>query len=260
MSTEYRATPGDGVAWVTGASSGIGRAVALELARRGFTVVATARREAELQALAADPAAAGRIVIETGDVTDASGIAGIVFGMQERHGPLALAFLNAGTYFPDKGVDFDAELVKRTFDINIGGVANCLEPVLKVMKARGKGQVAVNASVAGYGGLPKSAAYGPSKAALINMCASLRFSLVHAGITMQVVCPGFVGTPLTAKNDFPMPFLIPADDAARRICDGFAKGGFEIAFPRRMAWLLKALNLLPYRLYFPLVGRALGRV
>jgi NAD(P)-dependent dehydrogenase (short-subunit alcohol dehydrogenase family) len=260
MSGEYRAKPGEGVAWVTGASSGIGRAVALELARRGFTVVATARRESELQALAAEPAAAGRMRIEIGDVTDAARIADIVNGMEQRHGPLSLAFLNAGTYFPDKGVDFDADLVKRTFDINIGGVANCLEPVLKVMKARGRGQVAVNASVAGYGGLPKSAAYGPSKAALINMCASLRFSLRYAGITMQVVCPGFVGTPLTAKNDFPMPFLIPAEDAARRICDGFATGGFEIAFPRRMAWLLKALNLLPYRLYFPIVGKALGRV
>lgn len=258
MSKSFRATPADGVVWITGASSGIGRATALEFARRGFTVVATARRIEELQALCAEPAAAGRIRAEPGDVTDAEGITRIVEGMEAAHGPLAIAFLNAGTYFPDKGLAFEADLVKRTFDINIGGVANCLEPVLRVMQRRGKGQIAVNASVAGYGGLPKSVAYGPSKAALINMCASLRFALAPAGITMQVVCPGFVGTPLTAKNDFPMPFLIPAEEAARRICDGFAHAGFEISFPRRLSWLLKALNLLPYSLYFPLVARATG--
>ena len=126
------------------------------------------------------------------------------------------------------------------------------------MRARGRGQVAVNASVAGYGGLPTSAAYGATKAALINMAASLKFGLDREGITMQVVCPGFVGTPLTAKNEFPMPFLIPADDAARRICDGFERAGFEIAFPRRMAWMLKAINLLPYALYFPVVAKATG--
>jgi NAD(P)-dependent dehydrogenase (short-subunit alcohol dehydrogenase family) len=257
MSTAFRAAPADGVAWVTGASSGIGRATALELVRRGWTVVATARRQAELDALAAEPASMGRIRAEAGDVTDAARMAAIVDGMASRHGPLALAFLNAGTYFQDKG-DFDAALVMRTFAVNVGGAAHCLEPVLRVMKARGKGQVAVNASVAGYGGLPRSVAYGPSKAALINMCASLRFAMAEAGINVQVVCPGFVGTPLTDQNDFPMPFLIPAEEAARRICDGFAKAGFEIAFPRRMALLLKALNLLPYRLYFPLVGRATG--
>jgi NAD(P)-dependent dehydrogenase (short-subunit alcohol dehydrogenase family) len=256
VSTSFRATPADGVVWITGASSGIGRATALEFARRGFTVVATARRLDQLEALCAEPDAAGLIRAEPGDVTDPAAMTRIVEGMAEKHGPLAIAFLNAGTYFPDKGVDFDADLVKRTFDINIGGTANCLEPVLRVMKRRGKGQVGVNASVAGYVGLPRSAAYGPSKAALINMCASLRFALEPAGITMQVISPGFVGTPLTAKNDFPMPFMIPAEDAARRICDGFARAGFEITFPRRLSWLLKAINLLPYRLYFPLVGSA----
>lgn len=255
MSNVFRASPADGVAWVTGASSGMGRATALELVRRGWTVVATARRAEELAALAADPAAMGRIRPEPGDVTDAARMAEIVDGMAGSHGPLALAFLNAGTYFQDQG-DYDAAMVIRTFDINIGGAARCLEPVLRVMKARGKGQVAVNASVAGYGGLPRSFAYGPSKAALINMSASLRFAMAPDGVNVQVVCPGFVGTPLTAKNDFPMPFIIPAEEAARRICDGFATAGFEIAFPRRLAWILKALNLLPYALYFPLVGRA----
>ena len=254
MTSVYRARPQDGLAWVTGASSGIGRTTALELARRGYTVVATARRAAELENLAAEPAAEGRIHPATGDVTDAVGMTALITRIEAEHGPIALAFLNAGTYFEDKGDGFDAEMVRRTFEINVVGTANGLEPVLRAMRSRGRGQVAVNASVAGYGGLPRSTAYGPSKAALINMCASLRFTLEPQGITMQVVCPGFVGTPLTDRNDFPMPFLISAEDAARRICDGFERAGFEIAFPRRMALLLKTLNLLPYGLYFRLVG------
>ena len=126
------------------------------------------------------------------------------------------------------------------------------------MRARGRGQVAVNASVAGYGGLPTSAAYGATKAALINMAASLKFGLDREGITMQVVCRGSWARRSRPRTNFRCRSLIPADDAARRICDGFERAGFEIAFPRRMAWMLKAINLLPYALYFPVVAKATG--
>ena len=258
MPAEYRARPSDGLAWVTGASSGIGRAVAIELARRGYVVAATARRAGELEALAREVSSPGHILPMPGDVTDLAAMEAVVDDIERQHGPLALAFLNAGTFFQDKAAVFDAAMVKRTFDINVGGAANGLQPVLTRMVARGRGQVAINASVAGYGGLPTSAAYGATKAALINMAESLRISMGLAGVTIQVVNPGFVGTPLTDKNTFPMPFLIPVEDAARRICTGFERNGFEIAFPRRMAWLLKAVNLLPYSLYFPAVARFTG--
>jgi NAD(P)-dependent dehydrogenase (short-subunit alcohol dehydrogenase family) len=259
MSAVYRAKPADGIAWVTGASSGIGRATALELCRRGFTVAITARRLAELEKVVAEASGPGRIVAYPGDVTDRGQIEDAVSTMERVHGPIVLAFLNAGTFYPMKrGAPFDAQLIERTFAINVTGSANALAPVLVRMTGRGRGQVALNASVAGYGGLPTSAAYGASKAALINMAEALKFSLDLQGVTIQVVNPGFVGTPLTDKNDFPMPFLVPVDDAARRICDGFEKGGFEIAFPRRLAWILKAINLLPYALYFPVVARATG--
>lgn len=258
MPADYRARPSDGVAWVTGASSGIGRAVALELARRGYVVAVTARRAGELEALAKDVSGPGHILPMPGDVTDEAAMEAVVDDIERQHGPIALAFLNAGTFYQDKAAVFDAAMVKKTFDINVGGVANGLQPVLTRMVARGRGQVAINASVAGYGGLPTSAAYGATKAALINMSESLHFSMGLLGVTIQVVNPGFVGTPLTDKNTFPMPFLIPVDDAARRICSGFEQGGFEIAFPRRMAWLLKAVNLLPYSLYFAAVARFTG--
>ena len=251
-----RVFPRDGLALVTGASSGIGRAVALELARRGWKVAAVARRAQELDRLAAE--AAGQVFACPGDVTDRAGMAALVGIVEREHGPVALAFLNAGTYFPDGRGHVDVAAAMRTFEINVGGTLNCLDPLAAAMAARGKGQIAVNASVAGYGGLPRAAAYGASKAALINMAASLKFALDPAGICIQVVNPGFVRTPLTGKNDFPMPFMVEQEDAARRICDGFERGGFEIAFPRRLAWLLKALNMLPYPLYFWLVAKATG--
>ncbi len=252
----YRASPRDGTAFVTGASSGIGRGVALELARRGYKVVAVARRLAQLQLLAQE--AGGNIIAMPGDVTDKEAMRALIAAAEAGHGPVCLAFLNAGTYYPDAAGHVDAEAVMRTFGVNVGGAVNCLEPLVAGMAARGRGQIALNASVAGYGPLPRSMAYGATKAALINMAGSLKFALNRVGINVQVVNPGFVRTPLTDKNDFPMPFLVELDAAAKTICDGFERSGFEITFPRKLAWILKAVNLLPYPLYFWLVGKATG--
>lgn len=251
MMSQYRAVPRDGLAWVTGASSGIGKAVTLELSRRGFVVIATARRLDQLEQLAQEAEQfSGRIIPRAADVTDRTGMAQLVASLEQDHGPVNLAFFNVGTFLPDDLGTFGGDGFRATFDININGTLNALGPLLPLMQARGRGQVAINASVAGYGGLPRASAYGATKAALINMCESLKFSLDPQGITIQVVNPGFVRTPLTDKNDFPMPFLVELDEAAHRICDGFAKGGFEIAFPRRLAWILKFLNMLPYPVYF----------
>ncbi len=256
----YRATPKDGIAWVTGASSGIGRAVAVELARRGWRVAITARRAAELESVKEEAKGlSGTILPYPGDVTDEAGMNGTVALIEADHGPIALAFLNAGTYFVDKEGLFDPKSVMKTFDINVGGAVHCLSPLIDTMSRRKQGQIAVNASVAGYGGLPRSSAYGATKAALINMVSSLKFSLDPVGITLQLVCPGFVKTPLTDRNDFPMPFLLNVEEAATRICNGFETAGFEITFPRRLSWMLKALNVLPYSLYFPLVARMTGQ-
>ena len=252
----FRAAPQKGIALVTGASSGIGRGVALELARRGYAVAAVARRLPELEALAAE--SGGKIFAHVGDVTDRPAMAALVGAIEAAHGPVALAFLNAGTYSADGEGHVDASTVMRTFAVNVGGTVNCLDPLTAAMVARGFGQIALNASVAGYGGLPRAVAYGATKAALINMAASLKFALDPLGVTMQVVNPGFVRTPLTDRNDFPMPFLMELDVAAKIICDGFERKGFEITFPRRLAWLMKAINLLPYSLYFPLVRAATG--
>jgi NAD(P)-dependent dehydrogenase (short-subunit alcohol dehydrogenase family) len=251
----YRASPRDGVAWVTGASSGIGRGVALELARRGYVVAASARRAEQLATLAGEAAGlAGRIEPAPVDVTDREATAKVVAEIEAR-GPIALAFLNAGGSFDDAPGDFGGVGFRRTFELNVFGVVNGLNPLMNAMKRRGRGQIAINGSIAGYSGLPGSGAYGPSKAAIINLAAGAKFSADRAGVTIQIVNPGFVRTPLTAANTYSMPGIVDCDDASRRICDGFERAGFEIAFPRRLAWFLKAMNCLPYSLYFALMSR-----
>ena len=250
------ALPSDGIAWVTGASSGIGRFVVLELVRRGWTVAVSARRASELEALAKE-APDRRILPFALDVTDREACASVVSQIEAEAGPIALAFLNVGTHVPGDQ-PLIGEAARMTLDVNLGGTINQLEPILPALQKRGRGQLAVVASVAGYGGLPGAAAYCASKSALITLCASMKFTLDRDGVLMQVVCPGFVKTPLTDKNDFPMPFLMQADEAARRICDGLQTTRFEIAFPRRMYLMLKLLNLLPYSWYFWLVAKGTG--
>jgi NAD(P)-dependent dehydrogenase (short-subunit alcohol dehydrogenase family) len=248
--------PSDGVAWITGASSGIGKATAVRLAAAGWTVYASARDEAALAALAA---ASDRIVALPCDVTDAGAMAAAVDRIETAGRPLALAVLNAGIYLPVSADDLAVEPFVRSFAVNLTGTVNGLVPVLATMRRHGRGQIAIVSSVAGYGGLPTSAAYGATKAALTNMAESLKFELDPMGILIQVIHPGFVDTPATAGNAFPMPFLMSVGEASRRVVDGLSRGRFEIVFPRRFAWLLKAANLLPYPLYFAVVGSVTGR-
>jgi NAD(P)-dependent dehydrogenase (short-subunit alcohol dehydrogenase family) len=257
MMPNKHTSPQDGVAWITGASSGIGKGVALELARRGWTVAISARRQTELAAVAGEAEGLkGRIIIHAVDVTDADAMEKTARTIEMAHGPIALAFFNAGIAPYVNAPDIDVKAVRQAFDVNVMGVVHGLSAVMPLMAGRRLGQIAVNASVAGYGGLPRSSAYGATKAALINMCEALKFDCDKLGIVLQLVNPGFIETPLTDKNDFPMPFLMNNDVAAKRCCDGFEKGGFEINFPKRLAYILKFINLLPYPLYFWLVGKA----
>lgn len=253
----YRARPNDGCAWVTGASSGIGRAVALELAQRGFDVAATARRSAELDALARQ---SDTVFGFPGDTTDREAMAALVSRIEAQFGPIALAFLNAGVYFVAERGRFSADIAWRTFEINVGGTINCLDPVLAAMARRGRGQIVLTASLAGYRGIPGSTSYGATKAALIYMAEALRLSYEPAGVAVQVVNPGFVRTAMTEHAKFDMPFIMDSGRAAKIICDGFEKGGFEITFPRRLAYVCKAVSLLPYALFFPLMRRATKRL
>lgn len=254
----YNAKSEDGAAWVTGASTGIGRETAIRLAGEGFTVYASARSADKLEELAKENSGTGKIIALPLDVTDRNAVEKAVETILLESGGLALAVFNAGNFLPVRAHDLQFEAFEKTFDINLFGVLNGLIPAIRAMMGAGRGQIAIVASSAGYGGLPKGAAYGASKAAVINMAESLKFDLDRNNIRIQVVTPGFVKTPLTDKNDFPMPFLMEVDDAADALVSGLKSNAFDITFPKRFTYMIKAMNLLPYWLYFPLVARSTG--
>lgn len=257
--SSYIATPKDGAAWITGASSGIGKALALRLAREGWKVAVTARSLEQLEAMAEEAGSfRGSIMAFPGDVTNAREMERVVEAVERALGPLVLAVLNAGVYLPVKGEDLNVQDFEKSIAVNLSGTVNCLVPLSRWMKESGKGQIAIVSSVAGYRGLPTSAAYGATKAGLINMAEALKFDFDRMGIHLQVITPGFVDTPATSQNPFPMPHLLSVEEAAQKIGEGLKTGAFEITFPKRFTYQLKLLRMLPYRLYFATVARATG--
>ncbi len=219
--------------WITGASTGIGAATARELARRGHTLFLTARSAGKLAELPGEA--------HPGDVTDREAMHRIA----DEIAPVDIALLNAGTYVPVDPRSFDADVFRQHLDVNVMGTVNCIEAVLPAMLELRSGRIAVVASVTGFAALPRAAAYGATKAFLISMCDSLRADLTGTGVEVTTVNPGYVRTPLTAQNEFEMPFLIEPEEMARAIADGLEEGRPEISFPRRMALAMKLLGALP---------------
>lgn len=240
--------------WVTGASAGIGRAVAVELARRGATVVASARNEGALRQLVAE-CGGERIVPLPLDVTDRDATLRAVDTIRQRLGGLDIAFFNAGTCEYVDARKFDSTVFERTMQTNFLSMVYGIEAVLPLLRASRGAQLVGMSSTVAYRGLPRAEAYGASKAAIKQLLESLDLDLMRDGIAVSVVCPGFVRTPLTDRNDFPMPFRIEADEAARRIVDGIEARVPEIHFPKRFSLLLKLVALLPHRLYVMVCAR-----
>ena len=233
--------------WVCGASSGIGAALVHELAARGCRVAASARRADRLDELAGS--ARGEVVPLTVDVTDRAAMMAAEAEIRGRFGAIDLAVLNAAHWGQFSVDAWDTEVIRRHFDTNVIGMAHGVEAVLADMRRRRSGAIAGMASLAGYRGLPRSEAYGATKAAEINMLESLRIDLRPCGIAVHTICPGFVRTDLTAKNTFRMPFMLEADDAARRIVHGLERGRAEIVFPLPMLLLMKTAKVVPVRLW-----------
>ncbi len=232
--------------WLIGASSGIGAALASELAGRGARLALSARRADKLAAL--EPKNALRLPC---DATDGSHLVAARAALLAAWGGVDLVVYLAGDYVPMRAEQFDLATAERLLAVNYLGALRLTATVLADLPAGGG--IAFVASVAGYGGLPKALAYGPGKAALIHLAECLYFDLSPRRIGVWVINPGFVATPLTAKNDFKMPALMTPERAASALADGFATGGFEIHFPKRFTRWLKLASLLPYRWYFPLV-------
>lgn len=247
-------------AWITGASSGLGRELALQMARDGWSVAVSARSAEKLDSLVTEAEGVrGRVVAFPLDVTDADAVGRTVERIESELGPLDQVILNAGTHQPTPVHEFKASDFRKLVDLNLMGTIHCLEVLIARFRARRAGRIAVVASVAGYTGLPQASAYGMTKAGLINLCEALRVELKPDNITVQVVNPGFVRTPLTDRNDFPMPFLMEVEDAARALYKGLSRGSFEITFPRRFTYMVKLLRILPYPLKLAVTARMLRR-
>ncbi len=239
--------------WLIGASSGIGEATARLLMRRGARVALTSRN---LDALAR--LADGQALVAAADVTDRASLKAAFDKICAEFGGIDVAIVNAGTHRPVRAWELDAGQAERLVQVNLVGSINASALLAPYFSGRGTGRIALTASVAGYGGLPTGLVYGATKAALINFAETLYLDLAPRGVAVHLINPGFVKTPLTDLNDFKMPALIEAPEAAEEIVAGIERGAFEIHFPRRFTRMLKLLKLLPYRLYFPLVHKITG--
>ena len=240
--------------WLIGASTGIGKALAEELHALGAVVIVSARKAQALDAFVAQHPSSVALPL---DVTDAQAVYDAAHHLLNQ-GPLDVVCYCAGHYHPMRATAIDLPDLLRHHEVNTVGALHVLAAISPSMVARGQGHISLISSVAGYRGLPQSLAYGPTKAALINLAETLYLDLQPQGLGVSVINPGFVDTPLTAQNDFHMPALITPTQAAHAIVQDWAKGVFEIHFPKRFTRVMQLLRLLPHRVYFAAVRRLTG--
>jgi NAD(P)-dependent dehydrogenase (short-subunit alcohol dehydrogenase family) len=243
------------VVWLVGASTGIGRATAELLHARGAKVVVSARNVAALEAFeAAQPGSLGLAL----DATDRDAVQQAADRIVAQFGRIDLVLYCAGYYKAMRATAFDLDEALKHQQINYVGALHTLGAVLPVLLRQKAGHLSLVSSVAGYRGLPNSLAYGPTKAALINLAQTLYMDLAPAGIGVSVINPGFVDTPATAVNEFAMPALITTAQAAQEMLAGWEAGRFEIHFPKRFTLWLKALSHVGDALYFRAIRRVTG--
>lgn len=241
--------------WLVGASTGIGRATAERLHARGARVIVSARSAAPLEAFVAQHPGAESIVL---DATDRVALREAAAHIVRVHGRIDLACYCAGTYAAMRAERFDLDVALRHVEVNYNGALHLLDAVLPQLRRQKGGHLSLVGSVAGYRGLPQALAYGPTKAALINLAEVLYMDLKPQGIGVSIVNPGFVETPLTAQNEFRMPALLTPAEAAQAIVRGWEAGEFEIHFPKRFTLWLKGLRHIGYGAYFAAVKRSTG--
>lgn len=243
-------------AWIIGASSGIGHHLALQLARDGYAVALSARRQNALKKVAADLADSSQTYILPLDVMDLASIESARDRLLEQAGTIDLVVFAAGIYTPMPLEEFDLETSLQTLDVNLNGAFRVYHALKDFMQdPLTPFHMAWVASVAGYRGLPGAAAYGASKAALINFAEIQRSEMGEHNTKIQVINPGFVKSQLTDKNTFEMPMMISPEKAATYIIKGLHKDKFEIAFPPLFVFFMKLLRLMPYSLFFKVMQK-----
>ena len=241
------------VIWITGASSGIGKALALKFANENWNVAISARRENILKEISESNENIKSFPL---DVTDRSKCKEVFEQIKSHYGDVNICFFSTGTWNPKKEKDIDVEQMEDVFRVNFFGTVNAIKAVEEYFKNKKSGIITIVSSIAGYRGLPNSTGYGPSKSALNNLAESLYFDFGRYNVKVCLVSPGFIKTPMTDKNDFKMPFLKTPEFAADKIYEGLLKkNNFEIHFPKELTLTLKFFSLLPSKIYFYLVNK-----
>ena len=239
--------------WITGASSGIGRALALKFVKEGWQVAASARREDLLNEISKLNKNISPFPL---DVTDKERCKEVFEEIKNKYQNIDICFFSTGTWDPKKEKDIDVDQIEKVIKVNFFGTLNCIKAVELYFKGKKSGHISVVSSVAGYRGLPNSTGYGASKAALNNLAESLYFDFGRHNVRVSLVSPGFIKTPMTDKNQFRMPFLKTPEFAAEKIYNGLVNGSnFEIDFPKELTLILKLLKILPNRLYLYLIKK-----
>ena len=239
--------------WITGGSTGIGKALAIKFANEGWNVAISARRENLLEEISNEYE---NITSFPLDVTKKENCKEVFNQIKNKFESIDICFFSTGTWDPKKEKDIDVEQIENVFRVNFFGTLNSIKAVEEYFKNKNSGVITIVSSIAGYRGLPNSTGYGPSKSALNNLAESLYFDFGRSNVRVCLVSPGFIKTPMTDKNDFNMPFLKTPEYAAEKIYDGLVnKNSFEIHFPKSLTIILKILGFLPNKIYFGLIGK-----
>ena len=239
--------------WITGASSGIGKATAIKFAKEGWQVAASARRENLLEDLNKNYQNIHSFPL---DVVNSDRVKEVFNDISKKMGEIDLCIFSTGTYEPKLEKEINEKQIRDVMEVNFFGTLNCIKAVEKYFKNKKTGHISIVSSVSGYRGLPNSTGYGASKAALINLSESLYLDFKRYNVRVSLISPGFIKTPMTDKNDFKMPFIKSAEFAAEKIYKGLIKSkAFEITFPKQLTIVLKILRILPYWKYFYLIRR-----
>ena len=242
--------------WITGASSGIGKALAIKFAKEGWKVAISARRGELLKNIAQD----NNIFDYSLDVTDEKKVGEVIKKILEGFKNIDLCIFSAGTYEPKLEKEISQEQIRKTMEVNFFGVVNCIKAVEEYFKNMKNGHISIVSSIAGYRGLPNSSGYGPSKAALSNLAESLYFDFKKHNVKVSLISPGFIKTPMTDKNKFRMPFIKSPEFAADKIYNGLVKSNtFEITFPKQLTIIFKFFRILPNRIYLFLIDKLVKR-
>ena len=241
--------------WITGASSGIGKSLALRFANEGWQVAASARRENLLNEISRSNK---NIFSFPLDVTDSEKCKDVFNKIREKFNEIDISVFCTGIHDPSSEKKFDLESIRKIMNVNFFGTINSVNAVYDYYREKKSGHISIVASVAGYRGLPAGGAYCASKAALTNYAESLYFDMKRFNIRVSVVSPGFIKTPMTDQNDFTMPMIKSAEFAAEEMFKGLTKSNsFEIHFPKQFTYLMKILKIMPNWLYLKIVKKGM---